>query len=62
MQVELDIKENILVRVRQRAYLARYGRQDMFARRSLVELNRAVSALSEVVQKENELSRAQEDH
>ncbi len=62
MRAEIDIRQNVLARAKQRAYLARYGRQDLYRlRESIVELDRAVLSLSEVVNKENELSRAQED-
>lgn len=58
---EIDLKEMILARPQQRAFLARYGRQDFYEKRSIPELRAAVHALSEVVNQENELSRLQED-
>ncbi len=59
---EIDLREMVLSRPKQRAFLARYGRQDFHSQRSIPELTAAVRALSEVVQQENELSRLQEDH
>jgi len=63
LRVEIDLKDAMLERPRQRAYLARYGRADVLFRRDLpiVELNRAVRQVGEVVKKENELSRVTED-
>jgi hypothetical protein len=58
----IDLKEMVLSRPKQRAFLARYGRQDFYERHSIPELVAAVRALSEVVEQENELSRLQEDH
>lgn len=58
---KIDLRENLLLRNKQKAYLARYGRQDFFASRGIVELNSAVRAISEVVQQENEMSRISEE-
>lgn len=61
LQAELDLRENILDRPKQRAYLARYGRQDFFQDRTILELEAAVKAIAEIVSHENELNRVQED-
>lgn len=63
LRLEIDLREQILSRPKQRAYLARYGRQDFWKDGlTVISLNAAVRAVSEVVEKENELSRLQEDH
>lgn len=63
LRVDLNLRERVLARKEQRAYLARYGRQDMFRRDlSVLDLDAAVAAVSKIVEKENELSRASEDH
>lgn len=58
------MREQILARPKQRAYLARYGRQDYFAARDMPipDIEAAVRAISSVVEQENELSRLKEDH
>ena len=62
MRADIDLRENILQRSKQRAYLARYGRQNFFEHGlSILDLNRAVRELSAVVERENELSRMKED-
>jgi hypothetical protein len=63
LQAAMNLKESIAMRAQQRAYLARYGRQDYFDQScSLPELDEAVRAISAVVRQENELSRMTEDH
>jgi hypothetical protein len=59
---DIDLREMILSRPKQRAFLARYGRQDFFVEHPIPVLVAAVRALSEVVQQENEASRLQENH
>lgn len=61
LQAELDLRDIILDRPKQRAYLARYGRQDFFQDRTILELEAAVKAVAEIVSHENELNRVQED-
>lgn len=51
----------MLARPGQRAFLARYGRQDFFAERTIVELERAVKEIADIVKEENELNRQTED-
>lgn len=58
---DFDLRRVVLERPRQRAFLARYGRQDFFAERNVVELERAVRELSEIISRENEMSRTSED-
>lgn len=49
-------------RVRQRAYLARYGRANVFeCDATIPEIEAAVRAISEIVQNENSLTRMTED-
>ncbi len=49
-------------RVRQRAYLARYGRQDFFDQtRMVIDLDAATRAISQIVSEESALSRMGED-
>lgn len=57
----VDLRENVLSRPKQRAYLARYGRQDFFEDRTIVELNRATRAISEVVTEENDANQRAEN-
>lgn len=61
LQAELELREIILDRPKQRAYLARYGRQDFFQERTIPELEAAVKAVAAIVSEENELNRVQED-
>lgn len=61
LQTEINLREHILDRPRQRAYLARYGRQDFFQDRTVLELEGAVRAVAAIVNEENELNRVQED-
>jgi hypothetical protein len=58
---KIDLKAKILARADQRAYLARYGRQDFFADRTIVEIESAVRAISALVGEENALSKAAEN-
>ncbi len=60
---EIDLRERVLSRPRQRAYLARYGRQDYFRHdMTIPELDAAVRNVSDVVSRENEASSIGEDH
>ncbi len=63
LSFHVDWKEIARVRLSQRAYLARYGRQDMNAwrYRPIPELVAAVIAIRDIVRQENALSRAGED-
>jgi hypothetical protein len=60
----IDWKEMQRVRARHRAYLARYGRQDMLAWLAMpvTMVTEAVRALSELVREENDLQSVEEDH
>jgi len=58
---DIDLRESVLARPVQRAFLARYGRQDYFAQRTLVEIESAVREISSLVRKEDELSRHTEE-
>ena len=58
---DVDLRENVLARPSQRAFLARYGRQDFFVPRTLVEIETAVREVAEIIERENELSRHHED-
>jgi len=51
------------MRLKQKVYLARYMRQDVFEweHREVVELQAYFAAMSELIKGENELSRAGED-
>jgi hypothetical protein len=63
LAVEMDLKERIANRKVQRAYLARYGRQDFFDyTRTTPEQDAAMKAISQIVKQENEFSRMSEDH
>lgn len=57
----IDLRSNVLARPGQRAFLARYGRQDFYETRTLVELETAVHEISEIIGRENELNRQAED-
>lgn len=61
--VRIDPGERLAMRTKQKVYLARYGRQDMFAweHRELSELEAAFRALVELMRHENSLSRMGED-
>lgn len=58
---DVDLRRNVLARPGQRAFLARYGRQDFFAERTIVELESAVKEIADIVERENELNRTAED-
>lgn len=58
---DVDLRRNVLARPGQRAFLARYGRQDFFAERTLNEIETAVREIVEIVECENELNRTVED-
>lgn len=61
--VEIDLRERILLRPQQRAYLARYARQDMWrADVSIPEIDLAVRKVSAVVSQENEVTSLGENH
>lgn len=57
--VEFDPVEELRRRTKQKAYLARYGRQDWFAweDREVSELDEAVRAIGDIVEAENESNR-----
>lgn len=58
---DVDLRRNVLARPGQRAFLARYGRQDFFEERTIVELETAMREIAEIVERENELNRQVED-
>lgn len=53
--IEIDLRERILSRPEQKAYLARYGRIPWHAweGRTVAELAQAINAVSKVVEREN---------
>lgn len=61
--VRIDPGEHLRMRVRQKAYLARYGRQSVlqWEGREVAELNEHFAAMSEIIREENALSRGSED-
>jgi len=56
-------KERLAIRRKQKAFLARYARADMngWANIPITALNEQVRAISELLQQETELARANED-
>lgn len=61
--LEVDIRERIVSRAEQKAYLARYARVPWHAweGRSVVEIGRAINAVSKVVERENAADEAMEN-
>jgi hypothetical protein len=62
LEVEIDLGRNINDRVEQRAYLARYARQEFFDKtRSIPEIEEAMRAINKIVSEENATSSAREN-
>lgn len=61
--VEIDPVELERARMKQKVYLARYARQDVFSweDREVVELQRYFEELADIISQENAISRRQED-
>lgn len=61
--VEIDLRDRILSRAEQKAYLARYGRIPWHAweGRTVAELAEAINAVSKVVERENAADEAMEN-
>lgn len=63
LQIEIDLRERILSRPEQKAYLARYARipWHAWAGRSVAEMTQAINAVSKVVERENAADEAMEN-
>lgn len=61
LEADVDFDEIIASRPKQHAYLARYGRQSMSEDLPLMELQRRVRLISEIVARENEASKVKEE-
>lgn len=61
--IRINPTELLSVRTKQKAYLARYGRESFFAweDRETRELNETFAAISDLIKNENEFSRSQEE-